>query len=294
MAENLFAARRVNGALLIGRVQLGGPIQDHVEESFLTQAESFFDDIDEEIEYAGNYTPDRNQLLVTPLTDEAQILRNTLGQNAVAIPEIDLANFENEHIKGLFLGQPHPDGYRVLVQSFNLGQVLGRGWRIPLILRGNTFRQLEETAFELDRSLAFVIEGDRIKFRSFRKLRLVLDMTEVFQAATDPEVEAFAGHDSFHVNDAQGILASADEMARKLITSIRDSGVLNEYTPAELRAMARETELVLTLADGRIVLPENRRELKEVLRFLNDDRWIGRLTNRPYVTNSKIRPVANQ
>ncbi len=52
--------------------------------------------------------------------------------------------------------------------------------------------------------------------------------------------------------------------------------------------------MVLNLADGRIVLPENRRELEEVLRFLNDDRWIGLLTNQTYVTNSKIRLMANQ
>ena len=287
MPENLFAACRVDGEFQMKRVQLQGSVQDQIEEIFGQQAQGFFNGIDDEIPFDGGWKPDRNQLLTIEITDEAALLKDTLAQSIFAVDPIDTENVAGEGIRAIFTGGTGGGNDVVLAQNFHVGQVLGRGNKISLIFEGNAFRRLDTSAFSLDSSLTFVVDGDLIKFKSFQKLRSILNVSHLYREATDPEVIAFSGHPSFDVDDTEALLDSADEVVRKLISSITGSNVLNILSPSQLQQMAKTTNLNLQLQNGKMVLPTDRRSLKDVLQFLNDDRWLGLLSGTPYVTNSK-------
>ncbi len=290
MPENLFAACRINrnrGELSPKRVQLDGTIQDEVEGIFIQQRSSFLEGIDEEIPFDGRWKPDPNQLLTIEVPPGASLFRNTLDQDAINVPDLDVANFTNEGVRALFTGEALGGDMRVLVQNFHIGQVLSR--KFLLFQSGNVFRRLSRPAFVLDTSLAFVIEGGLIKFKSPQKLRSVIDITDIYRAATEPEVRAFAVHQHFAVDDIEQLVESADEPARKLIHAISNSGVLG-FAPTQIQQAAQLTQLTITMQGGKIVLPSTRRELKEVLQFLDESRYSGPLTGTPYVTNSR-RPA---
>ena len=288
MPANLFAACRNREQLTARLVDLDGDIQDQVEGLFIQQMQNFYEGVDEELPFDGRWRPAANELLSIEITPEATLFRETLLGNAIAIPRLETANLATEGIKALFIGEEgnvQNGDQRVFVQRFHGGQVLNR--RFPLILRGNAFDRIRDPAFILDTSLTFVIEGDLIKFRSFEKLRSILDVTDIYREATDGEVRNFAGHESFHVGDIEALLLAADQVSRKFIHAISVGGILDEYTPADIQQAAQQTELEMVLQNNRIVLPPTRRELKDLLQFLDESRFSGPLTGRPYVTNSR-------
>lgn len=286
MPENLFAACRINGELVSRRVRLDATIQDQVEGIFAHQAQAYFEGVDDEVPFDGRWKPDANELLTLEVTPEAEILRETLTGNPTAVEPLDLANFANVGVKALFTSDGTNDAGRVLVQRFTAGQVLNR--KFALFLQNNSFRRLTAPAFTLASSLAFVIDDGLIKFRSFPNLRAVFDVTEIYREATDQEVRGFAVHPSLHVAEVENFVLTADQVTRKLINAVTASDVLEAYTPTEIRDAAARTQLVIELEDdGRIVLPAGRREVKDLLQFLDESRYNGPLSGRTYVTNSR-------
>ena len=129
-----------------------------------------------------------------------------------------------------------------------------------------------------------------IKFKSFSNLRSILDVLEIYQDATDEEVRGFAGHPHLSVEDLDEFVLNADQVTRKLINAVVASGVLDDYTPTQIQTAAAMTQLAVELEDDRIVLPVERREVKNLLQFLDESRYNGPLSGQTYVTNSR-RPA---
>ena len=285
MSKNLFAACRIGGELVPRRVQLDRTIQEQVEGVFAHQGQRFFEGVDEEVPFDGRWKPDENELLTLEVTSEAEMFQETLSKNPTSVEPLDLGNFTNTGVKALFAGEGTNDAGRVLVQRFTGGQVLNR--KFALFLQGNTFRRLVTPAFTLANSLAFVIDGGVIRFKSFSNLRAILDVTEIYRDATDQELRDFAGHDNLRVEDLEDFVLTADQIPRQLINAVVASGVLDVYSTAEIREAAATTQLDLDVQGGRIVLPTERRELKDLLQFLDEGRYNGPLSGRTYVTNSR-------
>lgn len=141
-----------------------------------------------------------------------------------------------------------------------------------------------------DTGLTCIIEGGKIKFQSFYKLRAVISLLDVYRAATDQEVQDFAAHAHFEVADAATFIATADQTIRKLVHAISNGGVLNDHAVSEIETACNGIGLVVTVNNGRLVMPTDRAEIKKLLRFLDDGLFQAPLTGVRYVTNSK-RPV---
>lgn len=288
MPQNLFAACRINGALVAKRVRLDQAVQQQIEDIFNQQEAEFRDGITSEVDFDGSWTPDDDEFLTIDVPQEAALFTNTLNANPVAIPDIDTANFEAEGIKGIFTGVAANGAMKVLVQRFSPQQILSR--RFSLLQNGNAFRHLSEPAFSLDTGLTCIIEGGKIKFRSFHKLRAVINLLDVYRAATDQEVQAFAAHAHFEVADAAAFVATADQTIRKLVHAISNSGVLSNHTVVQIETACNAVGVAVTINNGRLIMPTDRAEIKKLLRFLDDGLYQAPLTGVRYVTNSK-RPA---
>jgi hypothetical protein len=288
MPQNLFAACRTNGALVAKRIRLDQEVQQQIETIFNQQEADFRDGITSEVDFDGSWTPDDDEFLTIDVPQEAAIFADTLNANPVAIPDIDTANFEAEGIKGIFTGGAVNGAVKVLVQRFSPQQILSR--RFSLLQAGNAFRRLSDPAFSLDTGLTCIIEGGKIKFRSFHKLRAVISLLDVYRAATDQEVQAFAAHAHFEVANAAAFIAAADQTIRKLVHAISNGGVLNNHTVVQIETACNAVGMVVTVNNGRLIMPTERAEIKKLLRFLDDGLYQAPLTGTRYITNSK-RPA---
>lgn len=289
MPLNLFAAcRDTNGQLTAKRVRLDASVQQAVSVIFNEQESEFRNGVVDEVVFDGRWIPDDDEFLTLNVPAEAQIFEATINANAVAIPDINAMTFAAEGIKALFVGETINGTAKVLVQRFTAQQVLER--RFALMQDGNTFRRLTEPVFTLDNALTCIIEGGVLKFKSQTKLRSIINMIGLYRAATDQETQHFAGHSALHVADIAAFVSATNQVTRKLIHAVANNQTLNNHAPAQIQAAAAHTGLVIDVQNGRIVMPQDARDIKTLLQFLNESRYTGPLSGQAFVANSH-RPV---
>jgi hypothetical protein len=285
MTQNLFAACRYNGSLVVRRVRLDATVQSAVAALFASQESAFRSGVDTEVDFNGTWNPENNEMLTIDIPTEAEIFEDAINANATSIQDIDTSNFADEGICALFTGTSLNGLTKVLIQRFTSMQVLQKKW--ALLQTGNAFRQLTEPAFSLDTSLTCIIEGSKIKFKSQHKLRSIIDMQDIYKEATDQEVRGFSSHTSLEVSDVDAFLGLADQTTRKLISAISKSDTLNEYSVTDIEAAANRVGVTINVQNGKIVMPNTRADVKNLLRFLDDSLYEAALTRKRYITNSK-------
>ena len=285
MTENLFAACRHNGRLVSRRVRLDRAIQSDIEELFGKQEDSFRPDNLAEIDFNGSWKPESHELLTIDIPEEAKIFEEIISANATSIQDIDISRFSEEGIKALFTGSVVDGKGKILVQKFTPKQMLKE--KFALLYSNNVFRRLTEPAFALDSDLTCIIEDGKIKFKSLHKLRSIINMKDIYREATEPEVRAFCAHKKLLVADVNSFLDQADQPTRKLITAINHNKNLNNYDVAKIQASADKVAVQVTITAGKIVMPKDRADIKNLLRFLDDSLYTAELTGQRYITNSK-------
>ena len=288
MPQNLFAACKEDGVVIAKRVRLDATVQQDVEDLFDRQETDFREDVTEEVEFNGSWTPDAEEFLTIDTPQDAEFFDQTIRGNATAVPDLDTDNFPDENIKALFTGRVANRSAIVLVQRFTSQQVLSK--KFSLLQRGNAFRQLTDNAFTFDSKLTCIIEGGKVKFKSLFNLRSIIDMTELYREATAQEVRTFGAHQRLHVADMENFLSNTSQTCRRLIQAVCGAGTLDAHTADQIRRAAAPTGLALTVERHRIVMPTNKAEVKKLLQFLNESRYLGPLSQQPFVTNSQ-RPA---
>lgn len=282
---NLLALCRYANGIAIKRIPLNGALQNPVMQIFSDQEAAFRANRPNEVAFDGDWNPDDDEILVLDATAEANVMMAAASGNVLALPTINAANFDAENIKALFVGVNAGGGLRLLVQRFTAAQVLSR--KFALIASNNQFNQITDPAFNLATSLTCIIEGGQLKFESYHKLRAVFDVIEFFAAATDDDIDNFAGHASIAIADVPALKELVTQTERKLIHKLASSGVLDAHTPQQIQARANATGLVVNLANGQIVFPNDKQEIRRLLRFLDDSLYQAPLSGLRYVTNSK-------
>jgi hypothetical protein len=273
----------------VRHVQLADQLQGQLDGIFQVQEMSFMAGIDEEIAFTGDWKPDDDQLLTINGLPEAQVLIAATEMNAIALPVLDVQNFGQENVKGLFtsIGVGHTK--RLLVQNFGPQQLLST--QFTLLHDGNVFRRLTEPAFSLGTQLVAIIgAGGDLKFKSYPMLRRILDISPVFREATDAELGAFCAHACLSFGDAQLFAGSADEGVRKLVHAIGKMNVLGVHAVGEIETRANEIGFQLEVVAGRITVPQDRKRAKALFSFLLNRVYRGPLDQQLLITNS-VRPL---
>ena len=287
MPHNLFAACRIDEDLVAKRVPLDATVQGQVEEIFCQQEDQFRTNCTEEIIFNGSWKPEKNEFLTIDLPQEAMIFEEAIDSNAISFEDINTENFADEGIKALFMGFSENGTTKILVQSFDTRQMLSK--KLMLGLRNNSFRRISDFAFTLNNLLTCIIEDGKIKFKSFHKLRAIINMSEIYREATDQEVSVFASHANLDISDIDAFITVTDQQCRTLIHAIASDDILDNHTPAAIDAAAQATGLTVKVRNGKIIMPPERREIKDFLQFLNESRYSGPLSGQTYITNSRKR-----
>jgi len=103
-------------------------------------------------------------------------------------------------------------------------------------------------------------------------------------------VQKFTKVSQLEFEDAAQFIASADASVRRKIALIADSKILDAVPPAKIQKAAAAYGLTLSVKSGRLSMPANKRELKAVLRFLEENYFTSELSGTRFLTSSK-RPV---
>ena len=269
---NLFALTSTSGMRIL-RMPLRQEVQANVAELFRAQEHEFFQGIDEEIKFDGMYRPEDNELLYLNNFDDVDGLKPAILRPQ-AYQEFSLKSGTLESIKAIFTGYIKNGVIRVLLQGFDRRRIINANG-FSLIHADNMFGKFEGGGLTLDNKLTAIIEDDSLKFASYHYLQQMFDMSAYCREATDQDLKVFIQHSALQFADPQIFIDTADAWVRRKVVVIQQSGILDLCAASKIVATAKFCDLNLQLAGApgqeKIVMPADRQEIKQILRFLDED-----------------------
>lgn len=265
MANNLYALIGPVGAVDVRRVRVSADVQNQLAGLFVAYDASFREEVEEEIPFTRDWKPDDDQLLTLDASNEVNELLQRLQAGPLALDEIATEHFDNEQVRAL-LFVPDDDANVVYVQYFFAHQRLSRR-ALTLIVDGNTFTRLTGPAFAIGAKIDPIIEGGAIKFKNFNVIKRIFDVLANYTVASDEEIVTFSQLPTIHVEDVNKLISKMTQTNRKLITAVAESGILDRVSVDDIVNEAAALGINVAVADGSIVLPKDRGELKALLRF---------------------------
>lgn len=281
---NLFALLGAAKEPAVTRVPLSQPLQHVIGGLFDEQEAALLKPGLDEVVYSASHRPDEAEIayidgFVLP-TVVAEALKNPLEQ-----PVLKLGPEERLGLKGFF-GCVNGNPGAVRFQAFEKRQFLDPGG-LSLILSQGTFQRLSDPGLTLDGKLVAVCRERRLYFRSFALARRVLDLTEYYREATDEDMHKFTASPSVRVEDDAIWRQNADEWVRRRVALIQDAGLLGTIPAKKIKSEAKKFKVVVEVRQNKILLPNDKKKLKELLRFLDENYYISSLTGGKFVANSK-------
>jgi hypothetical protein len=289
----LFALMDDQSATKIMRIQLDNAANQLVSDIFKQQRDHFEAHHSTKVGFFAGYNPSYSECFELDNFADAAILIDAVTRNT-AIPVWDPNQVGIEHIKALFVGVEAPQNNNVIaIQTFTRNQILdtSKSFVMQLLGSANTFSQAANVGFNIDDKLVAIINGNKIFFKSFFKLRSIFNMNEYFEEATDTDLDNFAKHSSFSLSQGFDIKIVADTVIRSKVTLINKSGVLNSQNLSVLKSAATKINFPLQTtmvgAIEKIVMPSTKREIKALLDFLDEDIFTSEISQKIYKSNSK-------
>lgn len=243
-----------------------------------------------EIEFDGRYKPDVDELLFISQFDDVYGVRRAV-QNPTGIPIINPTPEVFGKITALFVGRARAGVTSVLLQNFDKRKVMSTDG-FSLFHSRNVFKKIDGIGLTVDWKLSAILDNQKLSFLSFHNTRQIFDLTEHYREATNEDIQTFSKIPGVHVADINQLISLSDGWIRRKFAMVQQSGVLEKVTSAQMVIAAREFRIPLNYqANGAgepvLHLPLNKKELKDLLRFLDEDFYKSSLLNTHYVTNSK-------
>jgi len=279
---NLFAYLN-NSDNPVRRIVLSNDLQVEITNFFLDLKNNFYQD-QEKIDFDGNYNVDEGEIFRISNFPLPSFFINAI-QNPLQINPLDIENEVNK-ISALFTGRWNEASKFICFQIFDRRKLLSRN-KFAIIFSGNTFQKLEDPGLILQDNLTALIWENELLFYSYHNTRRILDLSNYYREATDAELEEFASIDMFEIENLEEFKAISDSMIRKKIALIQKNGVLNSVTVEYIYNKAQEYDIEINTNNGKIIIPYDKKKLKEFVKFLDEDYFIAPLTGRKCFTNSK-------
>jgi hypothetical protein len=267
----------------VRRIPLSRELQSEITDFLSEQIINFHND-QSKIDFSGTYNADEGEIFRIqkyPLDKNIiGAIENPLERNILNLRE------EKHRIVGLFTGKWSDNEKLVGFQSFDPRKILSKGFTI--INSGDTYTKLEDPGITLQDKLTALYDGTDLLFYSYHNTRHFIDLSDYYREATDADLKNFASNRSLFVEDTNRFMQNADLIVRKKISLLQKNKVLGKVAVKEIKTSAKRFGLDIELKDGKkIVLPDDKNELMNVLRFLDEDYFNTVLTKRKCLTNSK-------
>ena len=237
--------------------------------------------------FDGSYKPDEDESLKIEnfdLSDEIQeAINNPLGVDKL------VANDGYElNIRAIFLTlSDDSENEKIVFQRTQKRQLL-LGGRITLFWSNDTFISTQKPGVVITDSIDAYYENGTLYFTSYYWANQIFNLNKYYRQATDDDIRDFCQNNCFYVADLDSLVSASNNWTRKKIAYILDTGVLEKNTTDYILQEANNLGLQLeTNEENKIVFPADLKSQKELLSYLADEIYKGRLSDDVYLTNSK-------
>ncbi len=206
-------------------------------------------------------------------------------------PIADPVTLPFDSIRALFFGKTEADNsVSVYLQAFDRRRVISDSGFSIFHAQG-VYKKIEGTGLTLDNRIAAKLNRAKLKFFSFFHVRQIFDMSSYYQEATDADIQSFVELKQVAAPEMEKLIAASDSWVRRKLWLVRESGILERVPLNDIKTIALEFNIHIDYeqVDGedKIKIPEEKKALKTLLRFLDEDFYKSPLSKTNFVTNSK-------
>lgn len=269
-------------------------LQDDLNVELRRQAAEFLQG-KEEIPFDARYRPDDGEVLSIANFDDIEGLISAVktpgNYDDWAASERDLPN-----IKGIFGGFEDGNTTTVIIQAFDRRQSISTR-KISFWYDTDTFRRIDGVGITFDTKPTAILSQEDgapnavLRFVSLHNTRRLFDMDAYYHQITQDEVNDFFNAQNFHEFDQSWLETNIDNWMRKKITFINQEGILDACSPVEIREAGSSLGIVIDVngesGTDKLVFPTDKKKLKELLRFLDEDIWESALSGSRFQSSSK-------
>lgn len=269
------------------QIPLQQTLQDSLAELWWEQYERFVEGVDEIGFQAGYQLENHERFCIAEYSLPRWLSRET-GETVPELETLGRNGAKMPPISGVVAFARQANGEECLLfQNFTRSKVIEPG-RF-LFLTEDTYASTESPGLTLDHKMSATFERSegKLLFSSFRTVNTFLPLADYYREASEQEIEELLAHPRFILEDPATPSREWNQWFRKRFSMLRDSGILEEYSATEIEQRARGYDVGLVVRDDQVVFPEDAKEAKKLLQFLNEELFRGAITETLYETNSK-------
>jgi hypothetical protein len=240
--------------------------------------------------FDGSYKPHEDEYLSIENFQLCDEIKDAV-RNPIGVPSFSEENGIFPEIRAIFIGKRDEVGetekFVVAFQRFRKEQYISPVKWFNLFFENNTFVQEKRFGISISDTVDCCFDEGELQFVSYHYARQVFDLSDYYRSATDQEVLSFANNDKLAISDVPSFQNLANTWIRRKIALINDAGVLENYTAAKIKTLAKATGIDITVENKKIIIPTEREILKIILGFLDEEAYRGPFSQTTYLANSK-------
>lgn len=280
--------RRLQSQLF--HISLSREAQQHLTEIWLTQYSDFIGER-EAVEFDAAYRLDAHEMFVATGFLLPAWLRDRFRDMPDTFTDLDPKEINALNIRGLIGSVTDNRGCELLLfQTVTPSRRLEPG-RF-LFFTGKTYDISSGPGLALDHRLSAVyyVTSHRLLFRSYRTVNAYLPLVDYYREASAEDIWSVLHHRRLMAVDPERVVEKSNQWFNRRFAMLRDSDILDRYSVEEIASRGRDYSVEVTIREGRIVFPDHMGEARKLLQLLNEERFLGPITETLFETNSK-RPA---
>lgn len=269
---NFFAILKDNS---VKKIDLLQSITTDIRDVFVNIGSSILNNDVEEILFDGNFNIQDGEILYVEMDLPLNVVEAAYDPIG-----IEVLNIVTDDIKTLFWVENNIYYF----QNFDKRKLLQN--KNVIFWDVNTFNKLRNDALIVDNAVSAIYKNNKFYFRSYTNANKIFSLLAFFEEASNEVIDEFAKTDKLTV-DAIWLKENGDSIIKKQITLIQKSNILSTANPRKIKTSANKFNLNIDLINGKLVLPNDKKQCKDILSFLNEQYYIGLITGKKFRTNSK-------
>lgn len=241
------------------------------------------------VPFKGSYKPNEDELLSICDFQLPEMITDAV-RDPLGLQSLVYDKDTEPDIKALFVGErteaDNTEIFTIALQRFRKEQYLSTK-KFSLFYDKNTFIRESRWGIGITDIIDCVFTQSELRFSSYFYARQIFDLSGYYRSATDSEVQNFSKSDLLCIADSTLFQSMADTWIRRKIAAINDSGVLTTNTAAKIKKLAQNCGLKIEIKNKKILIPPDKKKLKELLGFLDEEVYKGAFSETTYITNSK-------
>lgn len=284
----LIAYTESNSTAPMTQIPLTAELQQAMQREWTKQFEAFCHGV-REVDFDAGYKPESDErFVIEEFALPEGMETNREGLNT--LETFQATPVELNRLSAIFAYARNRQQEVVLIQRFTKTHVIEPG-RFLFIEQG-TFRSAPSPCVTLSSKpdAVFFPADEKLIFANFRNANSILPLVDFYEEASEEEIRQILSHNRLAPENADDLAVNASQWFRTRFSMLRDSGVLDAYTPQQIRTDAAgyvDIQLEGEGEDTRIAFPSDKTAAKRLLQFLNEELYKGPITETLYETNSK-------